>query len=169
MKLLDKYKKWREQRWFKNAGMLIKLAIAVLIIWVLLAKANISKESFADLDLRWIGAAFAAILLQNLLTGVRWWFLMRSIGGKSTLFEAVSLTMQGLFFTLFIPGGAVSGDVVKAALIAGNTANGGKFAAVFSVFGYAYREYPRLMSNGAISNLCRSFLYCAKNSLIARP
>ena len=70
MKLLDKYKKWREQRWFKNAGMLIKLAIAVLIIWVLLAKANISKESFADLDLRWIGAAFAAILLQNLLTGV---------------------------------------------------------------------------------------------------
>ena len=113
--------------------MLLKFAVAVLIVWLLLRKADVRKEDFLGVSLRWIAAAFAVIFLQSLLTAVRWLYLMRAVNCKVTLFEAVSLTMQGLFFTLFIPGGAVSGDVCKAALIAGKTADGGKFQAAFSV------------------------------------
>ena len=113
--------------------MLIKLALAILIVWLLLKHADIKKEHFANLNLWFLLPAFAAVLLQNLLTGVRWWALMRSVGIKTSVWAAVSLTMQGLFYTLFIPGGTVSGDVVKAALIAGNTGHGHKFDAAFSV------------------------------------
>lgn len=131
--LINKYKSWREQLWFKIFSMALKLALAAVILLVLIGKADIKIENFAGLDMRWIAAALLAILLQNFLTAVRWWYLMRSVGVKASLFEALSLTMQGLFYTLFIPGGSVSGDVVKAALMAGKSADGSKFAAAFSV------------------------------------
>ena len=113
--------------------MLLKLLIAALIIALLIKNAGIRKENFYGLNMRWIAAAWAVILMQNILTGIRWLALMRSIGLRVTLFDGISLTMQGLFYTLFIPGGSVSGDVIKAALIAAKTPDGGKFDAVFSV------------------------------------
>ncbi|MBE6366432.1 MAG: flippase-like domain-containing protein [Lentisphaerae bacterium] len=113
--------------------MLIKAALAVGIIVILLRHSGVKSENFTGLRPVWLVAAFAAVLAQNLLTGIRWWYLLRAAGVKVSLFDAVSLTMQGLFFTLFIPGGSVSGDVVKGALIAGKTGEGHKFDAVFSI------------------------------------
>ena len=48
--------------------------------------------------------------------------------------EAVSLQMQGMFFSQFLPGGSVGGDVVKAGILATRTPPGGKFNVVFSIF-----------------------------------
>ncbi len=123
----------RHNRWYNAAVMLFKLAVAAGIIAILVSKANIKLENFAELRWGWIVAALAAILAQNVLTGLRWWALMRGVGIRVRRFDAVSLTMQGLFFTLFIPGGSVSGDVVKAGLIAKNMEHGAKFNAVFSI------------------------------------
>jgi uncharacterized protein (TIRG00374 family) len=132
-KFINVYKVWREQRWYKLCWLLVKLTAACLIIYLLLNKVQVKREDFAGVGLCWIVAAFAVIFLQSLLTGVRWWALLRANNCRATLFEAVSLTMQGLFFTLFIPGGTVSGDVCKAALIAARTPENKRFNAAFSV------------------------------------
>ena len=113
--------------------MALKLLLAGIIIYVLISKAGVQKEHFTDLSPVWLAAAFLVILLQHVLTGVRWWLLLRAIKLKTTFPEAVSLTLQGLFYTLFIPGGSVSGDVVKAALISSRAGEGKRFDAVFSI------------------------------------
>ena len=41
--------------------------------------------------------------------------------------------MQGVFFTLFIPGGAVGGDLVKAGIVGKRAPDGQKFNGVFSI------------------------------------
>ena len=129
----NKLQELRSRWWYKFLWLLIKLALAGGIISLLIRHSEVKKENFTGLTWYWTIMAFAAVLTQNLLTGVRWWYLLRATGVEVKLHEAVSLTMQGLFFTLFIPGGSVSGDVVKGALIASRTGDGHKFDAVFSI------------------------------------
>lgn len=47
----------------------------------------------------------------------RWHRLTRILQVKLSGFEALSLTMQGYFFSLVIPGGAIGGDVVKMGVL----------------------------------------------------
>jgi len=133
LNLKNKFSRCREQRWYKFLVMALKLLLAGAIISIVIFRGGVQKEQFSDLAWGWLLAAFAVILLQHVLTGIRWWLLLRLIGIGTKLTEAVSLTLQGLFYTLFIPGGSVSGDVVKAALISSRAGEGNRFAAVFSV------------------------------------
>jgi len=48
-------------------------------------------------------------------------------------FEALSLTMQGFFFSLVLPGGSLGGDVVKAAFLAKRTPKGNKLTGTFTI------------------------------------
>lgn len=117
----------------KLAVLLLKTALALGIIAFLVTRADIRPENFAGLSIGLLATAAGLILAQNALTAVRWYFLMRCVAVRPGFYTALSLTLQGIFFTLFIPGGAVSGDVVKAALVARGTSEGEKFHAVFSI------------------------------------
>ena len=66
-----------------------------------------------------------------LAAGLRWWLLLRSQGTAISLGQAISLTWTGLLFTL-LPGGLVSGDAVKAVMVAQVTSK--RPAAVLSVY-----------------------------------
>ncbi|MHC4789675.1 MAG: lysylphosphatidylglycerol synthase domain-containing protein, partial [Planctomycetota bacterium] len=55
------------------------------------------------------------MLLGPVLTGARWWLLLRSQGVEIGPVRAIALTWVGLLFSL-LPGGLVAGDAVKAVL-----------------------------------------------------
>lgn len=79
-----------------------------------------------------LSAGFCFIL-QTVLTFARWDSLLRAAGIRLPFSRICSLGMQGLFFSLFLPGGAVGGDVVKGAILARESPAGRKFNAAFSI------------------------------------
>lgn len=112
---------------------LLKIGFSVAIVWYLLHRANAKWSDFAGLDFLLIAAGAGCLFAQNFMTAVRWHALLGCAGVHISFFEALSLTMQGIFFTLFIPAGSVSGDLVKAGLLAARTTGEARFNGIFSI------------------------------------
>ncbi|MBR1950961.1 MAG: flippase-like domain-containing protein [Lentisphaeria bacterium] len=114
--------------------LLIKLGIAGVIVYYFLLRNP--REIFACLkqfDIKYILAAGILYFSHMLISAWRWGVLARIPGIRLGHFEAVSLTMQGYFFSLVIPGGAIGGDVVKMGVLARRTPPGEKFEGIFSI------------------------------------
>ena len=79
-------------------------------------------------------------------------------------FRAVSLTFQGSMFSLFMPGGAVGGDVLKAAFLARETQGGQKIEGVTTIFLDRVIGMMGLFSLVLVSGLC-----CLKTVLTFKP
>ncbi len=110
-----------------------KVMLGFFLIGMLIKYSGVKIQQFAGMDWRFVAGAGAVLLLQNVFVALRWWLLLRSLNIKITFFTALSLTMQGLFYMLFLPGGTVSADLCKAALTAGKSADGRRFDAAFTV------------------------------------
>ena len=78
--------------------------------------------------------AGAVIGTQLILCAVRWRILLRIQQIEIPFSRALSLSMQGTFFSLCMPGGAVGGDVVKAAFLVKETQKGKRLHGVTSIF-----------------------------------
>jgi uncharacterized membrane protein YbhN (UPF0104 family) len=68
------------------------------------------------IDFRLFGLAFAVYMVALMATFVRWFFLVRAVGLKFRLLDAVKLGFIGNVFNLVVPG-AVGGDVIKAVFL----------------------------------------------------
>ncbi|MBQ9502450.1 MAG: flippase-like domain-containing protein [Lentisphaeria bacterium] len=115
---------------------ILKLAVAGAAVWYLFPRgedAEALKRGLGDFDPRWVAAAAAVYFTHMLVAAWRWGRLARMLGVDLKGFEAVSLTMQGYFFSLVIPGGAIGGDVVKMGVISRRSPSGEKFEGVFTV------------------------------------
>lgn len=112
---------------------ILKAALAAGVIVWLLSRSGVSTADFARLAPAWIVLAALSLFVQNVMTAVRWRVLLRCVGVDLSFLQALSLTMQGIFFTLFIPAGAVSGDLVKAGLLAAKLDNSQRFNGIFSI------------------------------------
>jgi len=123
-----------EPGWKKALKFILKFGVSAGILTYIICTRNIKWGDFTLVNPWCIVAAFFCIYLQLSLTGVRWFSLLRAVGIRCSLWEALSLQMQGLFFSQFLPGGSVGGDVVKAGILAARTPAGGKFNVVFSIF-----------------------------------
>ena len=112
----------------------IKLLIAGIVVWYLLLR-NPGEiwACLAHIEVKFILAAGGVYLLHMLCAAWRWGRLARILGVKLSAFESLSLTMQGYFFSLVIPGGAIGGDVVKMGVLSRRSASGEKFEGVFSI------------------------------------
>lgn len=113
---------------------LLKLALAAGILALLYFWRD--PPDFARLRAvppLFLAAAAACMILQIALTAARWHSLLRASGAEMSFFRAFSLTMQSMFFSLCMPGGAVGGDVVKAGIVTKTMRPGSKFNAVFSI------------------------------------
>ena len=128
-----RFTEWSRSRTGKIAVLLLKIAAAAGILALLIWKFDLKLDRFKGLSVPLLVAAGICLVLQNALTGVRWYFLMRALGIRVGIFPAVSLSLQGVFFTLFIPGGAVSGDVIKAGLVTRRAPAGERLDAAFSI------------------------------------
>lgn len=112
---------------------ILKFLIAGAILTYLAKRLNLSYESFINIPWQYLALAAICLGSQIILTAARWFYLLRAIELETSFRESLSLTMQGVFFTLFVPGGSVGGDLVKGAMIARRAGDGKKFDAVFSI------------------------------------
>ena len=83
--------------------MLLKIALAVLIIAVLIKQGNLKWNLPADFNWFYLAVAAVVLLTQNVLVALRWWWILRAMNIKIAFFTVLSLSMQGLFFMLFVP------------------------------------------------------------------
>lgn len=134
---------------------ILKVIIAGGIIAYLIYKNGVAIKDIFKIPDHLLILAILSMLAQNLLTGIRWHNLLKCAGIHLTLSEAISLTLQGGFYTLFIPGGAVGGDLVKAGILASRAPAGQKFTGVFSIL------IDRLCGLTALMVVCLlSVLWC---------
>ena len=104
----------------KNFYLSLRIAIAlVLLIWLF---NRIRFDKLKELNLCntvvCIVAALFLMCCQVCFGAWRWKMLLQAQGIKISLFRAISLSFQGNAFSLFMPGGALGGDVVKAGIVA---------------------------------------------------
>ena len=112
----------------------VKLAIAGGIV-AYLAFKNPTEiiDGFRSFNYIWLVPALLFYLLHMLVCAWRWHRLTRILGVRLSGFEALSLTMQGYFFSLVIPGGAIGGDVVKMGVLSKRTRPGAKMEGAFTI------------------------------------
>ena len=113
---------------------IIKLAIAAAVIaWLCRSFDFNAVAAFSSFDYRIMIPVILIAFFTNIIAGIRWKSLAETISIPLTVFKAFSLTMQGLFFSLVIPGGSIGGDVVKMAAITGHVKKGTRTEGIFSI------------------------------------
>ena len=117
----------------KKSIALLKVLLSALLIFLLIKYSGVDFRCMADVDWRYVVLAGCVLLLQYTLVALRWWWILRGFDIQISFFIALSLTCQGLFYMLFLPGGTLTADVCKAALTAGKTDKKQQLDAAFTV------------------------------------
>ena len=113
---------------------ILKAGVAVLIVSVIVSRnPREILECFRTLDYRWLIPAMIFYGFHIVTCSWRWRRLARLLKVELGAFEAYSLTIQGYFFSLVIPGGAVGGDVIRMGVISKRSASGSKMEGAFTV------------------------------------
>jgi glycosyltransferase 2 family protein len=110
-----------------------KVALAIGIITWILTKTPIDFNKVSNLQVSWILLAMLFYLTHLLVGAYRWYLLLKVLDIKVSFFESLSLMMQGCFFSLVIPGGAIGGDLVKAKFLISRTPPGKKLEGTFTI------------------------------------
>lgn len=113
---------------------ILKLGVAGAIVWYLLLRdPDMLVSSLRHFDIRYLAAAALFYCGHIGVCSWRWRELALMLNVQLGRLESFTLTMQGIFFSLVIPGGAIGGDVVKMAVISKRSADGSKVEGAFSV------------------------------------
>lgn len=104
----------------KKIFLLLRIAVAALLLVWLIGRIDPTKLGQLDLTRISLCLALALFLMscQVSFGAWRWKLLLQAQGIRISLWRAISLSFQGNAFSLFMPGGALGGDVVKAAIVA---------------------------------------------------
>lgn len=113
---------------------LLKFGAAALVIYLLFrGDSEKIRRGLQTFNYLWLIPAAALYILHTLVAAWRWRQLAGVQGIKMRFIEAYSLTMQGYFFSLMLPGGAVGGDIVKMSAVSGRLSGGGRTEGIFSI------------------------------------
>lgn len=81
--------------------------ISLFLLWRIFGDATLRNEAskvFLAADSSWLAAGFGAAFLAELLSAVRWWFVLRAFGTPMGLVKVVMFWWAGLFLSLGLPG-----------------------------------------------------------------
>ncbi len=110
-----------------------KISIAAgIVVWLVRDPSEIIR-GFQVFRYEWLFPALAVYGSHMVICAWRWLRLTRILNVELSAFEALSLTMQGYFFSLVIPGGAIGGDVVKMGVLSKRTPAGSKAEGAFTI------------------------------------
>lgn len=113
---------------------MLKLGISLgIVLWIVLKWQDKIAQSFSNFNFAWLIPAAIIYGVHIPAFSWRWMRLAKMLGIKLSFVEALSLSMQGLFFSLVIPGGAVGGDMVKAAVLSKRIPDGTRVEGAFTV------------------------------------
>ncbi len=108
---------WKD-RILPVAKLLVKFLIAgILIAWMVGDHGRAMLRTIAETNPLWIFGCGILIAGQIFLTSLRWRCLIPP-DLRPSVSETLQLTLKGIFANLFLPAGAVGGDVVKIGLFA---------------------------------------------------
>jgi uncharacterized membrane protein YbhN (UPF0104 family) len=99
-----------------NAGLVV-IGFALLGVAIWSNREKLGEVFRHKVDFRLFAAAFVIYVVALMATFVRWFTLVRAVGLKFHLLDAIKLGFIGNIFNLVIPG-AVGGDVIKAVFLA---------------------------------------------------
>ncbi|OQA84584.1 MAG: hypothetical protein BWY31_02378 [Lentisphaerae bacterium ADurb.Bin242] len=123
---------------FRNqyVSLSLRMLVACLLLWWVIRGMNFGQMSHLTVGglVFSFGAAFLCISVQVLLTAWRWRMLLEGQNIALSFYRCLSLTFQGMMFSLFMPGGAVGGDLLKAAFLTRETEKGRKLEGVTTIF-----------------------------------
>lgn len=115
--------------------LILKYLIAFSIIgWLISNNYQAFVKAIKEIDILWFVLAIVAYIVVMLGQALRWFLLLKVQGIMVSFFETFSLTMQGVFFSLVIPGGSIGGDLVRTTFLVSRTPKGNKLAATSTVF-----------------------------------
>ena len=117
----------------KYLGFVLKFLIAAGIVGFMLRNPGEIVACFRNFDSRYLIPAMFFYGIHILFCAWRWRELAVILGIRLKPLEAVSLTFQGILFSLVIPGGAIGGDVVKMGAVSRRSAGGSKAEGAFTV------------------------------------
>jgi glycosyltransferase 2 family protein len=110
-----------------------KIAFAAALIYWMVHKGVLDFHAIAKLASPAIVTfCVVCVFLQIYVSNYRWLVLLRAQGFASTIRETLQLTLIGMFFNFFMPGG-VGGDVVKGYYLLQDHPTK-KFAGAVSIF-----------------------------------
>lgn len=111
-----------------------KISIAVgIITWLIFKNYQKILFSLSQIKYEWFILAFGLYVIHLFAGAWRWHMLMKAQNIKIGFRETFSLLMQGFFFSLVIPGGAIGGDVAKAGFLISRTPKGDRLKGVFTI------------------------------------
>ena len=115
--------------------LIVKFAIALSIVgWLISSNYHSFIKAIKNIQISWLILGFIFYGLVQGAGTLRWYLLLKIQGIKVSFFETLSLTMQGVFFSLVIPGGAIGGDLVRTGFLVSRTPKGNRLAATSTVF-----------------------------------
>ncbi|MGE8189458.1 lysylphosphatidylglycerol synthase transmembrane domain-containing protein [Pseudomonas sp. NPDC086278] len=96
----------------------VKIALAAVLISFLLSSGQLDFGSISVVfkNLNFFIPALACLFFGILISGLRWWLLLRAAGNKIPLGVVINLQLIGSFFSTWLPG-AAGGDAVKGVQI----------------------------------------------------
>ena len=113
----------------------VKIIIAASIIgWLISSHYNDFMRALSNIEFSWLLVAVVLYLSTMVASALRWHLLLKIQNINITFFESLSLTMQGIFFSLVIPGGSLGGDLIKTGFIVSRTPRGNRLAVTSTVF-----------------------------------
>jgi hypothetical protein len=102
---------WRAAKWLAGIGLLAG------IIWFNWDSFSAIAQKWDQFEPSYLILAGAIFLADCVLTFLRWYLLVRAQNLPFRVIDAIRLGFIGLFTSAFLPG-SITGDVVKAALLA---------------------------------------------------
>ncbi|MCK5845374.1 MAG: flippase-like domain-containing protein, partial [Victivallales bacterium] len=125
----DAPEKKRNYFWFA-----LRMGIAIgIITWLVASNYDSFLDALKGFDCRWLIPAAALYLIHLCAGAYRWQMLLKVQNVEISFLETFSLTLQGFFFSMVIPGGSLGGDVVKAAFIVKRVEKGRKLVGAFTI------------------------------------
>ena len=135
----------------------VKLFIAAAIVfWFFHKHLRAAWYEMGDFNFLCLVPALILTFISTWVISIRWRDLARTSGVALSDSKAFSLTMQGIFFSLVIPGGAIGGDVVKMAALSGHIKQGTRTEGFFSIF------MDRLVGMLALFLVAPVLLFCSR-------
>ena len=134
--LINEYEERKKTSVLKSlVGFVLRIAIAGgIIYWLINLHYSELVNALQNIDPAWLIVAAFFYLIVCLASALRWLLLLKIQKIEITFFEAFSLTMQGFFFSLVIPGGSLGGDLVKTGFLLKKTPKGKKLDATSTIF-----------------------------------
>ena len=109
------------------------LLAAGIISWLVYKNYDDLSTAVLKISPPWLIAAAILYGIHMCAGAWRWQILLKVQKINLSFYEALSLTLQGVFFSLVIPGGAIGGDFAKAGFNASRTRKGEKLKGIFTI------------------------------------